>query len=57
MSPSADGESAARVLEMWKQGDDPLGIVSTLRLHPRFVKEVLKEYDELLTEWKKFKEA
>ena len=55
--PSADGEYAARVLELWKDGEDPIAIVETLRVHPRFVKEVLKEYDELITEWKKFKEA
>jgi hypothetical protein len=55
--PSADGEFAARVLELWKAGEDPITIVETLRVHPRFVKEVLKEYDELITEWKKFKEA
>ena len=57
VAPTSDGESAARVLELWKGGDDPLSIVSTLRVHPRFVKEVLKEYDELISEWKKFKEA
>ena len=56
-APSADGEVAARVLELWKTGEDPLTIVGTLRVHPRFVKEVLKEYDELINEWKKFKEA
>ena len=54
---SADGEVAARVLELWKSGEDPLSIVGTLRLHPRFVKEVLREYDELVTEGRKFKEA
>jgi len=54
---STDGESAARVLELWKGGDDPLSIVTSLRVHPRFVKEVLKEYDELINEWQKFKEA
>src|SRR5271170_2482824 len=52
---SADGENAARVLELWKEGEDPITIVETLRVHPRFVKEVLKEYDELINEWKKFK--
>jgi hypothetical protein len=52
-----DGEIAARVLELWKEGNQPLTIVSALRVHPRFVKEVLKEYDELLGEWKKFREA
>jgi len=57
MVPSADGESAARVLELWKGGEDPLSIVTTLRVHPRFAKEVLKEYDELINEWQKFKEA
>ena len=57
ISPSADGEIAARVLELWKAGEDPLSIVGTLRLHPRFVKEVLREYDELVNEWRKFKEA
>jgi hypothetical protein len=56
-TPSADGEAAARVLELWKNGDDPLTIVSVLRVHPRFVKEVLKEFDELVIEWRKFKEA
>ena len=57
VTQSADGEAAARVLELWKAGEDPLTIVGTLRVHPRFVKEVLKEYDELINEWKKFKEA
>jgi hypothetical protein len=52
-----DGEIAVRVLELWKSGVQPLEIVTSLRVHPRFVKEVLKEYDELLSEWKKFKEA
>ncbi len=52
-----DGEIAARVLELWKSGSDPLTVISTLRVHPRMVKDVLKEYDELLNEWKKFKEA
>jgi hypothetical protein len=56
-APSWDGEAAARVLELWKNGDDPLSIVSTLRVHPRFVKEVLKEFDELIIEWRKFREA
>ncbi len=56
-TPFVDGEYAARVLELWKDGEDPITIVETLRVHPRFVKEVLKEYDELITEWKKFKEA
>ena len=56
-TPSAEGELAARVLELWKTGEDPLAVVETLRVHPRFVKEVLKEYDELINEWKKFKEA
>lgn len=56
-TPFADGEVAARVLELWRDGEDPLTIVATLRVHPRFVKEVLKEYDELINEWKKFKEA
>jgi C2H2-type zinc finger len=55
--PTTDGEFAARVLELWKEGEDPITIVETLRVHPRFVKEVLKEYDELINEWKKFKEA
>lgn len=53
----ADGETAVRVLEAWKAGVQPLELVMTLRVHPRLVKEVLKEYDELLNEWKKFKEA
>ena len=52
-----DGVSASRVLEMWKGGAEPFEILTSLKLHPRFVKEVLKEYDELLTEWKRFKEA
>ena len=56
-TPLADGEYAARVLELWKAGEDPLTVVETLRVHPRFVKEVLKEYDELINEWRKFKEA
>ncbi|HUI00332.1 MAG TPA: C2H2-type zinc finger protein [Nitrososphaerales archaeon] len=56
-APLAEGETAARILELWKAGDDPLTVVATLRVHPRFVKEVLKEYDELINEWKKFKEA
>jgi hypothetical protein len=54
---AADGEVAARVLDLWKAGEEPLAIVATLRVHPRFVKEVLKEYDELINEWRKFKEA
>jgi hypothetical protein len=52
-----DGVSASKVLEMWKDGAEPFDILTSLKLHPRFVKEVLKEYDELLTEWKRFKEA
>lgn len=56
-APFADGEYAARVLELWRAGEDPVSVVETLRVHPRFVKEVLKEYDELLNEWKKFKVA
>ena len=55
--PTSEGEFAAKVLELWKAGEDPITVVETLRVHPRFVKEVLKEYDELLNEWKKFKEA
>ena len=55
--PFSEGECAARVLELWKAGEDPITVVETLRVHPRFVKEVLKEYDELINEWKKFKEA
>ncbi len=55
--PLSEGEFAARVLELWKAGEDPMTVVETLRVHPRFVKEVLKEYDELINEWKKFKEA
>ena len=55
--PSMEGEYAARVIELWKAGEDPITVVETLRVHPRFVKEVLKEYDELINEWKKFKEA
>jgi hypothetical protein len=56
-NPFADGEYAARVLELWRQGEPPITIVETLRVHPRFVKEVLKEYDDLINEWKKFREA
>jgi hypothetical protein len=52
-----DGVNASKVLEMWKAGAEPLDILTSLKLHPRFVKDVLKEYDELLTEWKGFKEA
>jgi len=52
-----DGVSASKVLEMWKGGAEPFDILTSLKLHPRFVKEVLKEYDELLNEWKRFKEA
>jgi len=52
-----DGVSASKVLEMWKGGAEPFEILTSLKLHPRFVKEVLKEYDELLIEWKRFKEA
>ena len=55
--PPNDGEIAARVLELWKSGSDPLTVISALRVHPKVVKEVLKEYDDLLNEWKKFKEA
>ena len=55
--PFSEGEFAARVLELWRAGEDPLTVVAMLRVHPRFVKEVLKEYDELINEWKKFKEA
>jgi hypothetical protein len=54
---STDGENAAKVLELWKSGSNPLAVISTLRVHPKFVKEVLSEYDELLNEWKKFREA
>jgi hypothetical protein len=54
---SADGEVAAKVLDLWKAGEDPFSIVAALRVHPRFVKEVLKEYDELVNEWRKFKVA
>jgi hypothetical protein len=53
----SDGEYAARVLELWRAGEDPVTVVETLRVHPRFVKEVLREYDELLNEWKKFSVA
>ena len=52
-----DGASASKVLEMWKDGAGPFEILTSLKLHPRFVKEVLKEYDELLNEWERFKEA
>jgi len=56
-TPSGDGEIAARVLELWKSGSDPFKVISTLRIHPKVVKEVLREYDDLLNEWKQFKEA
>ncbi len=56
-APAGEGEIAARVLEMWKNGTEPFTIVLNLKVHPRFVREVLKEYDELLNEWRKFKEA
>jgi hypothetical protein len=56
LQPS-DGETAARVLELWQSGSNPLAVISALRVHPRFVKEVLADYDELLNEWKKFREA
>ena len=52
-----DSESATRVLLMWKGGADPFDVVTSLKLHPRFVREVLKEFDELLTEWRRFREA
>jgi hypothetical protein len=48
-----EGEMAARVLEMWREGTDPSKVVLELRVHPRFVRGVLREYDELLNEWKK----
>jgi len=48
---------AARVLEMWREGTDPYKIVISLRVHPLFVRSVLKEYDELLNEWKQSSEA
>jgi hypothetical protein len=54
---SPDGEVAARVLDLWKAGEDPITIIAALRVHPRFVKEVLKEFDELVNEWRKFKVA
>ncbi len=44
---------AARVLEMWREGMEPYSIVTSLRVHPLFVRSVLKEYDELLSEWRK----
>ncbi len=56
-SHSSEGEAAARVLELWRSGNDPLTVISTLRVHPKFVKDVLAEYDGLLNEWKKFREA
>ena len=52
-----DGVSATKVLLMWKGGADPFDVVTSLKLHPRFGMEVLKEFDELLTEWRRFKEA
>ncbi len=54
---SGEGEMAARVLQMWREGTDPYSIVITLRVHPVFVRGVLKEYDELLNEWKQSSEA
>ena len=54
---SGEGEMAARVLQMWREGTDPYSIVISLRVHPLFVRSVLKEYDELLNEWKKSSEA
>ena len=57
LAMDGEGEAAAKVLELWKQGSNPLMVISVLRVHPRFVKEVLSEYDELLNEWKKFREA
>lgn len=52
-----EGEMAARVLEMWKNGVDPYKVIQSLRVHPKFVKEVLSGFDELLVEWKKSSEA
>jgi hypothetical protein len=57
LAVDGEGEAAAKILELWKQGSNPLMVISVLRVHPRFVKEVLSEYDELLNEWKKFREA
>src|SRR5712692_8253711 len=54
---SGEGEMAARVLQMWREGTDPYSIVILLRVHPVFVRGVLKEYDELLNEWKQASEA
>jgi len=54
---SLEGDMAARVLKMWRDGTDPYSIVITLRVHPVFVRGVLKEYDELLNEWKQSSEA
>ena len=42
---------------MWKKGSEPFGIVTALRVHPGFIKGVLKEYDELLNEWRRSTEA
>ena len=42
---------------MWKRGRDPYSIVSSLRVPPGFVRKVLKDYDELLNEWKKSSEV
>lgn len=55
--PFAEGELAARVFEMWKERKHPDDIIVALRVHPRFVREVFKEYGELLNEWKKCSEA
>jgi len=54
---SGEGEMAARVLEMWKEGNEPYSIITSLRVHPIFVRGVLREYDDLLNEWKKSSEA
>lgn len=54
---SAEGELAARILEMWRKGSEPFAIVTALRVHPGFIKGVLKEYDELLNEWRRSTEA
>ncbi len=53
---SGEGELAARVLEMWRAGTDPYSIITSLRVHPRIVHDVLKHYDELLNEWRQSSE-
>jgi len=53
----AERELAGRVLEMWERGEHPKDIVMSLKVHPRFVREVVQDYDKLLNEWSKRFEA